>query len=76
MQINSVPLSLIIFHKFIVDDEKWILYDNPKRKKWVDSDQPSISTAKPNIHTKKMLMYKDKGIELICTPNKKNSIAF
>jgi len=21
-------------------------------------------------------MYKDKGIELICTPNKKNSIAF
>jgi len=35
MQINLVPLSLINFC-FIID-EKWVLYDNSKRKK---SDWP------------------------------------
>jgi len=34
---NSAPL--INFRKFITGDEKWILYDNPeKRKLWIDSD--------------------------------------
>jgi len=38
-------------------DEKWILYDNPKhRKSWVDPDQPSTSTPKPNIHAKMVLL--------------------
>jgi len=46
-----------VSHKIIIDDEKWILYDNPKRRKsWVDSSQPSTSTPKPNIHTKKVLL--------------------
>jgi len=38
-------------HKIITGDEKWILYDNPKRRKsWVDPGQPSTSTPKPSIH--------------------------
>jgi len=40
-------------HKIIIGDEKWILYNNPKRRKsWVDPDQASPSMSKPNIHTK------------------------
>jgi len=43
--------------KIITDDEKWILYDNRKRKKsWVDPSQLSILTSKPNIHVKKGLL--------------------
>jgi len=39
-----VPLPLINFQKLIIDDEKWILHDNPKRRKlWIDSGQLSIS---------------------------------
>jgi len=39
----------------VIDDEKWIHYDNPKRKKsW---DKPGhASTAKPNIHGSKLTL--------------------
>jgi len=44
-------------HKGITGDEKWIFYDNPKRRKsWVNPRQPSTSTLKPNIHAKKVLV--------------------
>jgi len=44
-------------HKIITGNEKWILYNNLKRRKsWVDSGQPSISSPKPNIHAKKILL--------------------
>jgi len=44
-------------HKIIIGDEKWILYDNPKRKKsWVDPGQPLTLTPKHNIHAKKVLL--------------------
>jgi len=42
VQINLVFLSLINFRKFITGDEKWVLYDNFKRRKWVDSGQSTI----------------------------------
>jgi len=32
-------------------------------------DKPSTLTAKPNICTKTVLVCKDQGIELTCTPN-------
>ena len=38
-------------HRIVTGDEKWIHYDNPKRKKsYVKPGQPAKSTAKPNIH--------------------------
>jgi len=44
-------------HKIVTGDEKWVFYDNPKkRKSWVNPDEPSISTAKSNIHGKKILL--------------------
>lgn len=44
-------------HRIVTGDEKWIRYDNPKRKKaWVKPGQPSTSTAKPNIHGSKFML--------------------
>ncbi|XP_011858177.1 PREDICTED: histone-lysine N-methyltransferase SETMAR-like [Vollenhovia emeryi] len=38
-------------------DEKWILYDNPKRRKsWVNPGESSKSVAKPNRFGKKVLL--------------------
>ena len=43
-------------HRIVTDDEKWIHYDNRKRKKWhVKPGQPAKSTAKPNIHGAKVM---------------------
>jgi len=42
-------------------------YDNPNgRKSWVDFGQ---SSAKSNIHAKKVLVCKGKSVGLICTSN-------
>jgi len=37
-------------HRIVTGDEKWIYFQNPKRKKscWVDSAQPSTSSSRPN----------------------------
>jgi len=41
----------------IVTGEKWIYYDNPKRRKsWVKPGQPSSSVPKRNIHGSKLLL--------------------
>lgn len=38
-------------HRIVTGDEKWVHYDNPKRKKsWGYPGHASTSTAKPNIH--------------------------
>ena len=40
-----------------IGDEKWIHYDNPKRKKlYVKPCQPAKSMAKPNIHGAKVML--------------------
>jgi len=44
-------------HRIITGDEKWIHYDNPKRKKsYVKPGQPGTSTPKPNIHDAKVML--------------------
>ncbi|KAG5318101.1 MOS1T transposase, partial [Pseudoatta argentina] len=38
-------------HRIVTGDEKWIHYDNPKRRKsWGKPGHASTSSAKPNIH--------------------------
>ncbi|KAL6258193.1 hypothetical protein P5V15_010122 [Pogonomyrmex californicus] len=65
-KIVGVTLHLLCFQssrkkifctKSLQTMKRWILYDNPKRRKsLVDSSQPSTSTPKPNIHAKKVLL--------------------
>ena len=44
-------------HRIVTSDEKWIHYDNHKRKKsFVKPGQPAKSTAKPNIHGAKVML--------------------
>ena len=44
-------------HRIVTGDEKWIRYDNPKRRKsWGKPGHASTSTAKPNIHGKKLML--------------------
>ncbi|UYV71384.1 SETMAR [Cordylochernes scorpioides] len=44
-------------HRIVTGDERWIHYDNPKRRKsWVKPGHASTSTAKPNIHGKKLML--------------------
>ena len=44
-------------HRIVTGDEKWIHYDNPKRKKsYVKPGHPAKSTAKPNIHGAKVML--------------------
>ncbi len=34
-------------HRIVTGDDKWVFYDNPKRKKsWVDPGQPTTWTPK------------------------------
>lgn len=44
-------------HRIVTGDEKWIYFDNPKRKRsWVNPGDLTTSTAKPNIHGKKVIL--------------------
>lgn len=44
-------------HRIVTGDEKWIHYDNPKRKKlYGPPGHASTSTAKPNIHCAKVML--------------------
>jgi histone-lysine N-methyltransferase SETMAR len=46
-----------VLHRIVTGDEKWIYFENPKRKKsWVTPGQPSTSTAKPNRFGKKTML--------------------
>jgi len=41
----------------ITGDEKWIFFENPKRKKsWVDPGASSTSTARPNRFGRKTML--------------------
>jgi len=44
-------------HRTVAGDDKWIFFENPKRKKsWVDSGQPSTSTVRPNRFGKERMI--------------------
>lgn len=44
-------------HRIVTGDEKWVHYDNPKRRKsWGYPGHASTSTAKPNIHGSKVML--------------------
>ena len=44
-------------HRIVSGDEKWIYFENPKRKKsWVDPGAPSTSTARPNRFGRKTML--------------------
>lgn len=44
-------------HRIVTGDEKWIHYDNPKRKKsYVKPGQPAKSSPKRNIHAAKVML--------------------
>lgn len=44
-------------HRIVTCDEKWIRYDNPKRKKsWGPIGHTPSTTAKPNIHGAKLML--------------------
>ncbi|KAK4873457.1 hypothetical protein RN001_015486 [Aquatica leii] len=41
----------------VTGDEKWVLYNKPKRKRqWLSLNEPARSTAKPRLHPKKALL--------------------
>lgn len=43
--------------RIVTGDEKWVMYDNPKRRKqWLSPGETSIATPKPNIHGQKVLL--------------------
>ncbi|XP_043498446.1 histone-lysine N-methyltransferase SETMAR-like [Polistes fuscatus] len=45
------------FDRLITGDEKWVLYDYPKRKRqWLSLNEIPRSTAKPGLHPKKALL--------------------
>ena len=44
-------------HRIVTGDEKWIHYNNPKRKKsWGKPGHASTSTAKTNMHGSKLML--------------------
>ena len=44
-------------HRIVTGDEKWIHYDNPKRRKsWGLPGHASTSQSKPNIHASKIML--------------------
>ena len=43
--------------RIVTGDEKWVYYDNPKRKAdYVDPGQPSTAQAKRDIHCQKLML--------------------
>ncbi|GFW99481.1 histone-lysine N-methyltransferase SETMAR [Trichonephila clavipes] len=56
-QIGKTKQSRTIVDRLITTDEKWVLYDNPKRKRpGLCLNEPPRRTAKPGLHPKTALL--------------------
>ncbi|GFV60675.1 histone-lysine N-methyltransferase SETMAR [Trichonephila clavipes] len=54
---------IICFDRLITADEKWVPYDNLKRKRqWLSPNEPPRRAAKPSLHPKKTLLCVWRGI--------------
>ena len=46
-----------LLKRIVTGDEKWLVYNNVKRKTtWSKKDEPAQTTAKPNMHQKKVML--------------------
>ena len=44
-------------HRIVTGDEKWIYFENPKRKRsWVATGEPPTSTTRPNRYGRKTML--------------------
>ena len=47
----------LFLHRIVTGDEKWIYFENPKRKRsWVTPGEPATSTARPNRYGRKTML--------------------
>jgi histone-lysine N-methyltransferase SETMAR len=46
-----------LFDRVLTCDEKWVVYENPQRKRqWLSKDATPSPTPKPGLHPKKRLL--------------------
>ena len=47
----------VFLWKIVTGDEKWIYFNNPKRKyHWADPGEPTASTSERNLHCNKVML--------------------
>ncbi|GFW93208.1 histone-lysine N-methyltransferase SETMAR [Trichonephila clavipes] len=55
-QCHSIPLS--ISNRVLTSNEKWVLYDTPKRSKhWLSPQDTIPLSARPPMHPRKIMLY-------------------
>ena len=57
MPLLSRHRTASIFNRLLTSDEKWVLYDTPKRSKhWLSSQDTVPHTARPPLHPRKIML--------------------
>ena len=57
MSLLSRHRTASIFNRVLTSDEKWVLYDTPKRSKhWLSSQDTVPHTARPPMHPRKIML--------------------
>jgi len=42
--------------RIVTSDEKWIICNNVERKRWCKRGEPALTTSKPGLHPKKVML--------------------